>query len=89
MLIGGVAGAPDPIEGYKWLLLAEKAGNPDSRAVREKSANQVSEKDRRQADAGEVGVGELELGRRHAALRRDLVPAHRCLHSPLVRRLVA
>jgi uncharacterized protein len=50
MLIGGVAGAPDPIEGYKWLLLAEKAGNPDSRAVREKSANQVSEKDRRQAE---------------------------------------
>ena len=24
MLIGGVAGAPDPVEGYKWLLLAEK-----------------------------------------------------------------
>jgi TPR repeat protein len=51
MLIGGVAGAPDPIEGYKWLLLAEKAGNPDSRAVRDKSANQLSEKDRRQAEA--------------------------------------
>jgi uncharacterized protein len=51
MLIGGVTGAPDPIEGYKWLLLAEKAGNPDSRAVRDKSANQLSEKDRRQAEA--------------------------------------
>jgi TPR repeat protein len=51
MLIGGVAGAPDPIEGYKWLLLAEKAGNPDSRAVRDKSASQLSEKDRRQAEA--------------------------------------
>jgi TPR repeat protein len=50
MLIGGVTGAPDPIEGYKWLLLAEKAGNPDSRAVRDKSATQVSEKDRRQAE---------------------------------------
>lgn len=51
MLIGGVAGAPDPVEGYKWLLLAEKAGNPDSRAVREKSAGQLAEKDRRQAEA--------------------------------------
>ncbi len=51
MLIGGVTGAPDPVEGYKWLLLAEKAGNPDSRAVRDKSAAQLSEKDRRQAEA--------------------------------------
>lgn len=51
MLIGGVAGAPDPVEGYKWLLLAEKAGHPDARAVREKSASQISEKDRRQAEA--------------------------------------
>ena len=51
MLIGGVAGAPDPVEGYKWLLLAERAGNPDSRAVREKSAGQLAEKDRRQAEA--------------------------------------
>lgn len=50
MLMGGVNGAPDQIEGYKWLLLAEKAGNPDSRAVREKSAAQLSEKDRRQAE---------------------------------------
>jgi TPR repeat protein len=51
MLIGGVAGTSDPVEGYKWLLLAEKAGNPDSRAVREKSAEQLSQKDRRQAEA--------------------------------------
>ena len=51
MLLGGVTGAPDPIEGYKWLLLAEKGGNPDSRAVREKSAGQLAEKDRRQAEA--------------------------------------
>jgi TPR repeat protein len=50
MLMGGVTGAPDPIEGYKWLLLAERAGNPDSRAVREKSAGQLAEKDRRQAE---------------------------------------
>jgi uncharacterized protein len=51
MLMGGVTGAPDPIEGYKWLLLAEKAGNPDSRAVREKSAGQLADKDRRQAES--------------------------------------
>ena len=50
MLLGGVAGAPEPIEGYKWLLLAEKAGNPDSRVVRDKSASQLAEKDRRQAE---------------------------------------
>ena len=51
MLMGGVNGAPDQIEGYKWLLLAERGGNPDSRAVREKSAAQLSEKDRRQAES--------------------------------------
>ncbi len=50
MLLGGVTGAPDQVEGYKWLLLAEKAGNPDSRSVREKSAAQLSDKDRRQAE---------------------------------------
>lgn len=51
MLLGGVNGAPDPVEGYKWLLLAEKAGHPDSRAVRDKSAAQLAERDRRQAEA--------------------------------------
>jgi TPR repeat protein len=50
MLLGGVAGAPDPVEGYKWLMLAERAGNPDSRPVREKTAEQLSQKDRRQAE---------------------------------------
>jgi TPR repeat protein len=50
MLMGGVNGAPDQVEGYKWLLLAEKGGNPDSRAVRDKSAAQLSERDRRQAE---------------------------------------
>jgi len=50
MLMGGVNGAPDQVEGYKWLLLAEKGGNPDSRSVRDKSAAQLSEKDRRQAE---------------------------------------
>jgi TPR repeat protein len=51
MLLGGVTGTPDQVEGYKWLLLAEKAGNPDSRAVRDKSAAQLAEKDRRQAES--------------------------------------
>lgn len=50
MLLGGVNGAADPVEGYKWLLLAEKGGNPDSRAVRDKSAQQISDRDRRQAE---------------------------------------
>jgi uncharacterized protein len=51
MLLGGVAGAKDPVEGYKWLLLAERGGNPDSKVVREKSAEQISEPDRRRAEA--------------------------------------
>jgi TPR repeat protein len=51
MLIGGVVGAPDPVEGYKWLLLAEKGEYPDSRAIREKTASQISPQDRRQAEA--------------------------------------
>jgi TPR repeat protein len=50
MLIGGVAGTTDPVEGYKWLLLAEKGGHPDSRVAREKTAEQISQKDRRQAE---------------------------------------
>lgn len=51
MMIGGVAGTADPIEGYKWLVLADRAGHPDSRAVREKAALQISERDRKQAEA--------------------------------------
>ncbi len=51
MMIGGVAGPADPVEGYKWLLLAERAGHPESRAVREKAAVQISERDRKQAEA--------------------------------------
>ncbi len=51
MMIGGVAGTADPVEGYKWLLLAERAGHPDSRVVREKAAQQISERDRKQAEA--------------------------------------
>ena len=51
MLIGGVAGTADPVEGYKWLLLAEKGGHPDSRVVREKAAEQIAEADRKRAEA--------------------------------------
>ncbi len=50
MLLGGVAGAPDRVEGYKWLLLAERAGNPDSRPVREKTVEQLSPTEKRQAE---------------------------------------
>jgi len=41
------------------------------------------------ADAGEVGVGELELGRRHAALGRDVEPFDGGLDVALVGGLVA
>ena len=51
MLMGGVAGTADAVEGYKWLLLAEKGGHPDSRVVREKAAEQIAEPDRRRAEA--------------------------------------
>ncbi len=51
MMTGGVAGTADPIEGYKWLLLAERGGHPESRAVREKAVQQMSERDRKQAEA--------------------------------------
>jgi TPR repeat protein len=50
MLLGGVAGVKDPVEGYKWLILAERGGHPDSKTVREKSAEQLSEPDRRRAE---------------------------------------
>ena len=50
-LIGGMAGTADPIEGYKWLLIAERAGYPDSGPVREKAAEQLSERDRKRAEA--------------------------------------
>jgi hypothetical protein len=50
-LLGGLSGTSDPVEGYKWLLLAEAGGHPDSRAVREKAGEKVSESDRRRAEA--------------------------------------
>jgi TPR repeat protein len=51
MLIGGAAGASDPVEGYKWLLLAERGGHPESRAIREKTTEQVPDRDRKRAEA--------------------------------------
>jgi TPR repeat protein len=50
MLMGGVAGVKDPVEGYKWLILAERGGHPDAKTVREKSAEQLAEADRRRAE---------------------------------------
>jgi hypothetical protein len=49
-LLGGLSGVSDPVEGYKWLLLAEAGGHPDSRAVRDKAGEKVSESDRRRAE---------------------------------------
>ena len=51
MLIGGIAGQSDPVEGYKWLVLAERGGHPDSRPAREKAGEQLAERDRKRADA--------------------------------------
>ena len=51
MLIGGLAGSPDAAEGYKWLLLAEQGGHPDSRSVRLKADEQISPKDRARGEA--------------------------------------
>jgi uncharacterized protein len=50
-LIGGLAGTSDPVEGYKWLILAEAGGHPDSRAVRQKMGEKISEADRQRAEA--------------------------------------
>ncbi len=50
MLVSGAAGATDPVEGYKWLLLAERGGHPESRNIREKTVEQLSERDRKRAE---------------------------------------
>lgn len=51
MLMGGVAGPPDPVEGYKWLILAEKGGHTDTKAVREKAREKMAATDIRRAEA--------------------------------------
>jgi uncharacterized protein len=51
MLIGGAGGVSDPVEGYKWLLLAERGGHPESRTIREKTTEQLPERDRKRAEA--------------------------------------
>jgi hypothetical protein len=51
VLLLGRSGAADPVEGYKWLLLAERGGNAEARTVREKVAGQISEGDRTRAEA--------------------------------------
>jgi uncharacterized protein len=51
MLTSGAAGAADPVEGYKWLLLAERGGHPESRTIREKTADQLPDRDRKRAEA--------------------------------------
>ena len=51
LLIGGVAGPADSVEGYKWLLLAEKGGSADSKAVREKAREKIAAADLKRAEA--------------------------------------
>lgn len=51
MLLTGTAGTTDPVEAFKWLFLAESGGHPEARAVREKVGNNVSDQDRRRAEA--------------------------------------
>ena len=46
LLIGGAGGTTDAVEGYKWLLLAERGGNTDSRVVREKASGRIADADR-------------------------------------------
>lgn len=51
MLVNGAAGAADPVEGYKWLILAERGGHPESRTIREKAIDQLPDRDRKRAEA--------------------------------------
>ncbi|MBI3196507.1 MAG: sel1 repeat family protein [Rhodospirillales bacterium] len=51
MLIAGATGAADPVEGYKWLLLAERGGHPEARAIRDKTTEQMPDRDRKRAEA--------------------------------------
>jgi TPR repeat protein len=50
LLTGGIAGFADPVDGYKWLVLAERSGHPDSGGVREKAAEKLAERDRKRAE---------------------------------------
>ncbi len=51
MLLTGTAGATDPVEAFKWLVLAERGGHPEARAVREKVGDKVSDRDRKRGEA--------------------------------------
>ncbi len=50
MLASGAGGAADPVESCKWLLLAERGGHPESRAIREKTLEQLPDRDRKRAE---------------------------------------
>ena len=50
-LIGGVAGHQDAVEGLKWLILAERDGNLDSKTVRAKAIEKIPAADQRRAEA--------------------------------------
>ena len=51
MLLTGTAGTIDPVEAFKWLVLAERGGHPEARTVREKVGDKVSDRDRSRGEA--------------------------------------
>ena len=66
-----------PVEGYKWLLLADRAGMPDSKGVREKAAEKISAADRKRAEAlatSFVARPERPLERRRRGWARQTKP---------------
>ena len=73
-LIGGAAGTADPVEGYKWLLLAERSGYPDS----QRGAREAGGQDRRRRSQARRGAGRRSSSRspsgRSTRRRRKLAP---------------
>jgi TPR repeat protein len=51
LLFSNQVGTADPVEGGKWLLIAERGEHPDSRAVREKLFAGMADADRKRAEA--------------------------------------
>ena len=52
-----MAGTPDPVEGYKWLLLAERGGFPDS----QRGAREGGGQDRRSRSQARRGAGATQF----------------------------
>lgn len=50
LLMGKLTGTTDPVEGYKWLVLADRGDNAASHAARDKAAQQLSAADRQRGE---------------------------------------